>query len=101
MDTLERSFQIWYLRGDHARTQNRHLELTTFEYEFCLDNAYSFQESFNFPVLLKIPGKRQCFQIQGGNPLVDISDDASLSAYNIIDLPRAGSSDFYSIDDTI
>lgn len=76
------------------------VQLTT-EYEFCLDNSYSFQESFSFPVLLKIPGESLCFQIQGGNPLVDISDDESLSEYNIIDLPNAGSSEFYGIDDTI
>ena len=88
-------------RSNRNSVEPPSVNLTTFEYEFCLDGAYSFQESFNSPVLLKIPGERLCFQIQGGNPLVDISDDESLSEYNIIDLPHAGTSDFDGIDDTI
>jgi hypothetical protein len=73
------------------------------EYEICNVDKYFFQEGFSFPVRLKTPGpENDCtFQIEGGNPLVDISDDETLSEYNIIDLPDAATSEFYSIDDTV
>eukprot|EP00538_Stauroneis_constricta_P006056 CAMPEP_0119562960 /NCGR_PEP_ID=MMETSP1352-20130426/22092_1 /TAXON_ID=265584 /ORGANISM="Stauroneis constricta, Strain CCMP1120" /LENGTH=2119 /DNA_ID=CAMNT_0007611481 /DNA_START=203 /DNA_END=6559 /DNA_ORIENTATION=- len=77
---------------------------TDTEYEICGTDATFYQESFSFPVQVKLPGQseRQCLQFMHGNPLVDMDRSIIQTSENayIVELPEldASSSDMVPVD---